>query len=150
MPERRADIVKRVELGGVDFAVVLEDIVKVVENPKIVKRKASGDITLSAVRQFGECAFDYYHGADVSASVRDRRRTIIEECLHADVDEVCRVPAARAWEGLPLNFTDFSAIFIASSVVKQDLRRRVSGDDRLESPPSRPTTPPLFPLVVNF
>ena len=125
-PERRADIVKRVELGGVEFANVLEDIVKVVENPKIVKRKASGDITLSTVRQFGECAFDDYNGADVSASVRDRRRTIIEECLRADVDEVCRVPAARAWEGLPENFTDSSAIFIASSVVNTKISEVVS------------------------
>ena len=124
MPERRADIVKRVELGGVQFADVLEEIIKVVENPKIVKRKALGDISLSSVRPFGECAFDDYHYADVSASVRDRRRTIIEECLRTDVDEVCRVPAARACEGLPQNFTDSSAIFIASSVVNS----KISGD----------------------
>ena len=123
------------------------------EIPQIVKRKASGDITLSAVRQFGECAFDDYHDASVSRSVRDRRRMIIEECLRADVDEVCRVPAALAWESLPESFTDSSAIFIASSVVDD----KISGDaspamiaalgeiTSLARPTTTPSSPPPSP-----
>ena len=40
----------------------------------MIWRKVSGDITLSAIRKCGECAFRNYHDVNVLASVYDRRR----------------------------------------------------------------------------
>lgn len=112
------------EVSETAFLAFLRGVMmRILQTP--VRRKSSGGVTLSSVRQFGECVFSDWNSDDVSSERRLRCRAIVESVLLcpflAGAYELNLVRAAQACDAMPGEFTDYGAITLVTALMADDL-----------------------------
>ena len=111
------------EVSEKAFLAFLYGVTRIVRTP--VQRKSSGGVTLSSVRQFGECVFSDWNSDDVSSERRLRCRAIVESVLlcpfGAGAYETNLLRAAQACDAMPDEFTDYGAITLVTALMADDL-----------------------------